>query len=83
MLRDRTASAEGISAENVQQRLENAPPDCAVVMAQLARDGWLIKLGESPGERYKVNLRRKKGSNSSFGLWSILADRISPDTKDS
>src|SRR5687768_7037809 len=82
LLRDRTASSEGVPATVVQARLEGAPDNCADILGDLAKGGWVIVMGEAPHVRYKVNLRRKRGSTMGFGLWSIISDRISTDPND-
>lgn len=82
MLRDRSAASEGVTAEMVQSKLDNAPADCSTILNGLARSGWVIALGEPPNARYKVNLKRKRGTTTGFGLWSVLSERIqdSPDS---
>lgn len=82
LLRDRTAASVGVTAEVVQTSMDEAPQDCSSVLQALAKDGWLISMGEPPNIRYKVNLRRKRGSSLGFGLWTILADRIAQEPKD-
>jgi hypothetical protein len=77
MLRDRAAAADGIGVNGLRERMPNPPDDCAAVFNVLAQDGWVIALGEEPNVRYKVNLRRKRGGTTGFGLWSLLNDRIS------
>jgi hypothetical protein len=77
MLRDRATAADGIGATTLYERMPDAPDDCLKVISALARSGWVIALGEAPNVRYKVNLRRKRGSASGFGLWSVLNDRLS------
>lgn len=82
MLRDRSASSEGVDLVTLKNKITNLPEDYAGVMEMLARDGWLITMGEHPNLRYKVNLRRKRGSTMGFGLWSIISDRINPESPD-
>lgn len=77
MLRDRAAAADGVAAGAIGERMPDAPVNAAGIIYTLARSGWLIALGEAPNVRYKVNLRRKRGSRSGFGLWTLLNDRIS------
>lgn len=83
LLRDRTASSEGVTVGALIEQMPAAPADAATVVAALARDGWLIALGEPPDQRYKVNLRRKRGSTLGFGLWTILSERLTRDLGDS
>jgi hypothetical protein len=73
MLRDRTASAGGISASAVQGTMRDAPADCANILAELARGGWLLSSGDPPDQLYRVNLRRKRG-NTGFNLLSVVLD---------
>jgi|SRR5215210_7430280 hypothetical protein len=82
LLRDRTAASEGVTAAVVQARLDEAPENCDSILRELAKGGWVIVMGEAPQVRYKVNLRRKRGSNMGFGLWSIISDRVSTDPND-
>ena len=80
MLRDRAAASDGVAAQGIRDRMPDAPSDCAKIVDLLARSGWVIALGEAPHVRYKVNLRRKRGSTSGFGLWSVINERLSdPD----
>lgn len=82
MLRDRTASTNGVTANDIETQMTDAPANSASLLQELARTGWLIGMGEAPRRRYRVNLRRKRGGTSGFGLWSLLADRIAPPPKD-
>lgn len=77
MLRDRSAAADGVGAVGIRERMPDAPADCAQIVDLLAHSGWVIAMGEAPNVRYKVNLRRKRGSTSGFGLWSIINQRLS------
>jgi hypothetical protein len=76
LLRDRAASTQGATAETVQTKMNNPPENCGSILAKLAQEGWVIVMGEAPAQRYKVNLRRKRGSTLGFGLWSIVSDRL-------
>ena len=79
MLRDRMATGDGITIGTLNERMPSAPGDILAIIERLARDGWLISLGEPPNTRYKVNLRQKRGGATGFGLWSIVADRLNPN----
>ncbi|MDH5506385.1 MAG: hypothetical protein OEZ02_04125 [Anaerolineae bacterium] len=46
------------------------------VLKALIKQGWLITLGEGEGMRYKVNLRRKRGSTLANSFWSALDDKM-------
>jgi hypothetical protein len=43
----------------------------------LTKQGWLIALGESDNMRYKVNLRRKRGSELAADIFNKLDERLS------
>jgi hypothetical protein len=77
MLRDRAAASDGVAASGIRERMPDPPDDYARIIDLLARSGWVIALGEAPNVRYKVNLRRKRGSTSAFGLWSVINERLS------
>jgi hypothetical protein len=79
MLRDRETAAKGITPESLQTSMKDAPDNCVAILEKLAHNGWVVTIGEPPQLRYKVYLRRKRGSTSGFGLWTLLADRISRD----
>jgi hypothetical protein len=82
MLRDQEASVNGVTLDSLMARLQNAPADCRALLLDLSQNGWVIRTGEAPHERFKVNLRRKRGSTQGFGLWSILSDRIAQEPND-
>lgn len=79
LLREQAGMAEGVSIEFLNTKFAGKITDIDAVLADLVRDGWLIVLGEKPNLHYRVNLRAKRGSNASFGLWSVLSDRVSKD----
>ena len=43
----------------------------------LTKQGWLIALGERGNTRYKVNLRRKRGSELAADIFNKLDERLS------
>lgn len=43
----------------------------------LTKQGWLIALGEKNNMRYKVNLRRKRGSELAADIFNKLDERLS------
>ena len=53
-----------------------APEDLDEALATLTRQAWLIRLGEGQKAIYKVNLRRKSGSNLASGVWNTLDARL-------
>lgn len=77
LLRDRTASSEGITLEALQEKLPGVD-DLPAVLGELAASNWLIVSGEPPAVRYKINLRKKRGTLTS-DLWSSVAGRLIDD----
>jgi hypothetical protein len=75
LLRDTRAATEGITAERLNEKLD-APDELDETLDALVMNGWLIAVGEEPNIRYKVNIRRKRSSSLSFGIWSSLSERI-------
>jgi hypothetical protein len=68
-----------------EERTEVKNLDAALKI--LSKQGWLIVLGEEDNRRYKVNLRRKRGSELAADIFNKLDDRLSerkpPDIKPS
>ena len=62
---DNLPEAERISREALDRALET-----------LLEDNWLIRLGMEDLHTYKVNLRRRPGSDLSQDIWSNLDARI-------
>lgn len=52
-----------------------------ISLKALVKQSWLIELGEGENIRYKVNLRRKRGSDLAASIWNSLEDRIEERTK--
>jgi hypothetical protein len=73
LLRDPSSTADGTTLDVLQRKLGDLE-DLADILTELVRSGWVIALGEPPKVRYKVNLRRKRGSD--FGLWASLSDHL-------
>jgi hypothetical protein len=76
LLRDPVAAADGLTLEALEAKYGDLE-DLSGVLDDLTRQSWLIALGEPP--RYKVNLRRKRGSKYASNLWSSLSDRLTGD----
>lgn len=74
LLRDTKAATEGVTFEKLNEVL-GEPPNLSETLDDLIKSGWLIEIGEE-NRRYKVNIRRKRGSSLGFGIWSSLSDRI-------
>ena len=58
-----------------EERKEVKDLDAALQI--LSKQGWVIVLGEEGKRRYKVNLRRKRGSELSADIFNKLDDRLS------
>lgn len=70
MLRDQKASSDGVTLDELQEQL-GAEESLTDTLTQLADEEWLVVAGTPPDERYKVNLRRKRGRLSG-SVWSAL-----------
>jgi hypothetical protein len=79
LLREQGGAVDGVSRESLNIKWSDKLSNLDATLAELARNGWLIVLGEAPNQRYRVNLRAKRGSKGGFGLWSVLAGRVSQD----
>lgn len=49
------------------------------ILRVLTENNWLIRLGEAPDERYKVNFRRRRAGKSKSEIWSSITDRLAED----
>lgn len=81
MLRDPEAVNKGIPYNKLSEALSTKDHELAKALEALARQGWLLILGEPPNLSYKVYMRRKRGSNLGLGIWSLLSQRL-PANKD-
>lgn len=72
ILRDKDAAREGITTQEIQHRLASEE-EISATLDQLAKDEWLLVYGIPPDERYKPNLRRKKGRLSG-NIWAAISD---------
>ena len=79
LLRDQGGATDGVTRDSLDHKWSSTLGNLDETLNELARNGWLIVLGEAPNQRYRVNLRAKRGSKGGFGLWSVLAGRVSPD----
>jgi hypothetical protein len=79
LLRDQAGSNDGVTRDVLGSKLTDKLNDLDAILIELARNGWVIVLGEAPNLRYRVNLRAKRASTAGFGLWSILSDRIAKE----
>jgi hypothetical protein len=65
---------ETIAALPENERLSNKHLDEALDV--LTTQGWLIRIGLGEKAIYKVNLRRKAGSNLASGVWNTLDEKL-------
>jgi hypothetical protein len=79
LLRDQTATANGVPDAALRSRLKVKVANFDEALHVLGREGWIVISGEAPNLFYRVNFRPKRSNNSGFGLWSVLSDRVSPD----
>jgi hypothetical protein len=63
-----------VDAMPESQRMSHEDFDQALAM--LVEQNWLIRSGEGDMVTYRVNLRRKAGSNLSKDIWASLDDKI-------
>ncbi|MBN2306056.1 MAG: hypothetical protein JXQ72_16355 [Anaerolineae bacterium] len=82
LLRVASPDADGVALAALQDKLPDLE-DLPGTLAALTGNDWLIAMGEAPNQRYKINLRRKRGSQLAGNLWSSLTDRLAGDSPDS
>jgi hypothetical protein len=82
LLRDSRASSGGVTREALYERFGDFD-DLDGVLNELTQNNWLIRQGEAAIVRYKVNLRRKRGSTLGGGIWSTLSSRLTDEDKSS
>ena len=80
LLRDSRASAGGVTLDMLQEKLSEIE-DLDSVLNDLTQNNWLIRQGEAATVRYKVNLRRKRGSSLGGNIWSSLSSRLADEDK--
>jgi hypothetical protein len=78
LLRDQDGTVDGVTRDSLSIKFSDKLNHLDTTLYELTHKGWLIVLGEAPNQRYRVNLRAKRGSHG-LGLWSVLAERISDD----
>lgn len=69
-----SALAESMQALPEGDRLNRTELEQALGL--LTEQQWLIRLGEGERATYKVNLRRKAGSNLSGDIWGTLDGKL-------
>ena len=80
LLRDPHANSEGVLLDALHKKLDSLE-DLPGVLAKLVANGWLIALGEAPNIRYRLNLKRRRGTVSGIGMWGNLLSRLTGDPK--
>ena len=65
---------EAVDAMPEKKRISHLALDST--LNTLTRQFWLIRMGEGKEAIYKVNLRRKSGSNLKENIWSSLGDKL-------
>jgi hypothetical protein len=65
---------KAVEAMDASGRLTSAELDAA--LAKLVEQNWLVRYGEGEFTSYRVNLRRKAGSQLGKDIWSALDGRI-------
>ena len=76
MLRDTEAAMQGITLKDLREKLPDLAAELPKAMTELTNQGWLFQSGEAPNLRYRVHMRRKRGSELGLGVWSTLAERF-------
>ncbi|MFQ3567566.1 MAG: hypothetical protein SNJ59_11265 [Aggregatilineales bacterium] len=79
LLREHSGPDGAVEVETLRTRLKEKVHDFDSALKSLMANGWLIEMGEAPNQRYRVNLRVRRGSEAGIGLWSLLFERISKD----
>lgn len=74
--------------ENIWEHINTLPKEdqlskeeLAKGLTTLAKQGWVIAMGEEENLRYRVNLRRKPSSSLAGSIWAALDDKIVEPTK--
>ena len=81
LLRDSASGFEGVPAELLRAKVDGKVERFDQTLDLLVQQNWLIVLGEPSHLRYRLNFRAKRGSTSSFNLFTILTDRLPGDWK--
>jgi hypothetical protein len=78
LLRDSRASASGVTLDVLYEKFSEFE-DLDSTLDELTKNNWLIRQGEAATIRYKVNLRRKRGSTLGGNIWSSLSSRLADE----
>ena len=71
---------EAVESMPESQRMSGADLDAA--LDELVRQNWLVRYGDGELVSYKVNLRRRAGSQLDQDIWSALGDRLVSEKQD-
>ena len=63
-------------AESLAEAEAMTKDELSGAIKTLTKQGWLISMGEKEKTKYRVNLRRKRGSNLPGSIWAALDDKI-------
>ena len=74
-LRDAKKTAGTLTHDALQEKHQDLD-DLVSVLADLTKNGWLIRLGEASHVRYKINFRRRRASKLKSNMWASLTDRL-------
>lgn len=79
MLRARNMRKDEIMAfvNTWDEKKRLSPKQLEDSLSELVDQGWLIPLGEGELKGYRVNLRRKKGSQLSNSIWGAIDSKLS------
>ncbi len=80
LLRDPRSTSDGTAEETLVNKFGETE-ELFGTLNELIGAGWLIAMGEPPRLRYKVNLRRKRGSSGS--MWASLSDYLNENNDNS
>ena len=76
MLRNTEAATQGMTISDIRAKLPDIASDLPKALTELTNQGWLFVSGEVPNHRYRIHMRRKRGSELGLGIWSTLAARF-------
>jgi hypothetical protein len=79
-LRDAKETAGILTFDALQDKHKDLD-DLSDVLADLTKSNWLIRLGEEPHVRYKVNFRRRRASRLANDLWATLSEDDNADSE--
>ena len=74
-----TELVTAVEAMPAANRMSQAELDAA--LNTLVQQNWLVRYGSGDLMSFKVNLRRRAGSQLSQDIWSALGDRIASSKK--